>query len=304
MRCLRVAPRLWCFLLGWFVSLLFLRIPLTGLVRLGLQDERYSYVLSIPFITLWMIWKNREQAFLSPRYCPGIGIPLLFAGILVSNLSQNLFVSISTIVLAWIAVFILSFGMSSFRHVLFPLLFLFLMAPLPFSLMDKAVVALQTGSADVAFALFKAVGMPVFRDGFQFSLPGIVIEVAQECSGIRSSMSLLIASFLAGHLFLRSGWRMACLLLLTVPIVIFKNGVRIVTLSWLAVYVDRGFLFGNLHKHGGLPFSLIALALMAVVLFILRKTERISKTSLDDSRLTGPDGYQTALEKPVPHSFQ
>ncbi|MEP6539239.1 MAG: exosortase/archaeosortase family protein [Bryobacteraceae bacterium] len=270
--------RLWGFLLIWFLSLLLFRVPLTSVISLALRDERYSYVLLVPFITLWMIWENRDHTFLAPRYRPGIGIPILVSGILSANLSQNLFVSISAIVLVWIAVFILLFGLSSFQHIIFPLIFLFLIAPLPFSLMDKAVIALQKGSADVAFTLFKAAGVPVFRDGFQFSLPGIVIEIAEECSGIRSSTSLLISSFLAGHLFLRSNWRKAWLILLTIPIVIFKNAVRIVTLSLLAAYVDRGFLFGNLHKHGGLPFSLIALSLMALVLLALRKTERNSKT--------------------------
>jgi hypothetical protein len=49
--------------------------------------------------------------------------------------------------------------------------------------------------------------------------------------------------------------------------------VRIVTLSALAVYVDRGFLFGNLHHRGGLLFALIGVAILAVALVILQKSE-------------------------------
>jgi exosortase/archaeosortase family protein len=61
--------------------------------------------------------------------------------------------------------------------------------------------------------------------------------------------------------------------LLTIPVVIFKNAVRIVTISSLGVYLDRGFLHGNLHKYGGLPFSLLAILILFLVLITLRKAE-------------------------------
>jgi exosortase/archaeosortase family protein len=82
----------------------------------------------------------------------------------------------------------------------------------------------------------------------------------------------------AGHLILRSSWSRASFALLTIPIVIFKNAVRIVTISWLGVYVDSGFLYGRLHRYSGLPFSLLALALLAPVLLLLVKTEQRGKT--------------------------
>ena len=50
-------------------------------------------------------------------------------------------------------------------------------------------------------------GHSLLRDGHVFALPGIVLQVAQECSGIRSSWVLFITSLLASHLFLKSPWR-------------------------------------------------------------------------------------------------
>ena len=131
--------------------------------------------------------------------------------------------------------------------------------------------------------MLRMTGMPVMREGMMMHLPGLRIVVAEECSGIRSSLSLLVSSILAGHLFLHSNWRKMCLILLTVPIVIFKNGVRIVSISWLGVYVDHGFLFGKLHKYGGLPFSLVAISLMVLLLFALRKSEESSKRLTNES---------------------
>jgi exosortase len=143
---------------------------------------------------------------------------------------------------------------------------------------------LQKGSAEMSYGLFKLAGVPVFRDGFTFSLPGVTIEVAQECSGIRSSVSLLITSILAGYLMLRSGWSKFALGLLTIPIVILKNAVRIVAISWLGVYVDRSFFYGNLHRYGGLPFSILALGAFYLVIHVFQKSERaFSKARAADS---------------------
>jgi exosortase len=200
-------------------------------------------------------------------------------------------------VLVWIAGFVLCYGMRSFHAALFPLFFLLLMIPIPTLVLDNTVLALQKGSSQVTYALFKLLGVPVFWQGFRFSLPGVEIEIAKECSGIRSSLALFITGILAAHVFLRSGWRMIVLSLSTIPLAIFKNAVRIVTLSWLGVYVDRSFLFGRLHHQGGILFALVALAIFVPLLFALQESEsraHIRHLRLDSSANegTGP----TSLE--------
>jgi exosortase len=136
------------------------------------------------------------------------------------------------------------------------------MIPVPAPLMKPVILALQEGSAALSAVLFKLEHVPAFRTGLTFSLPGFDIEIAPQCSGIRSSIALCIASTLAGHLFLRTGWRQLLLVLITVPLVVFKNAVRIVTISTLGVYVSRDFLYGTLHHYSGLPFSLVELAIL------------------------------------------
>jgi len=63
---------------------------------------------------------------------------------------------------------------------------------------------LQAGSVEASYVAFQLVGIPVFRTGSVLSLPGVTIEVAEACSGIRSSLVMLGVSLVAGHLFLRS----------------------------------------------------------------------------------------------------
>jgi exosortase len=257
-------------------------------VRLSIHDERYSHVVLIPLISLCVVYFERRRIFSESRYCPRVGTLLLLPGIVLyfiveawsSSLNQNdrLSLTVLAVVSLWIAGFVLCYGTQSFRAAIFPLFFLLLMVPMPEAVLDKCVFALQKGSAETTYALFKLFGVPVFWQGFKFSLPGIEIEIAKECSGIRSSLALFITGLVAGHVFLQSSWRKLVLSLAMIPIAIFKNAVRIVTLSWLGVYVDRSFLYGRLHHQGGILFALIGLAIFVPLLFALQKSESRSQT--------------------------
>jgi exosortase/archaeosortase family protein len=102
--------------------------------------------------------------------------------------------------------------------------------------------------------------------------------VAEECSGIHSAIALLLSSVVAGKLFLAAGWRRAALILVVFPIAVMKNGLRIVTLTLLGNYVDQSILSGPLHKQGGVPFFLLALSVLGLVIWLLRKTEKSGDT--------------------------
>jgi exosortase/archaeosortase family protein len=85
----------------------------------------------------------------------------------------------------------------------------------------------------------------------------------------------LIVAIVAGYIYLRSGWARLALILMTIPIALFKNAVRIVGISTLAAYVNRIFIDGAFHHvYGGLLFSVVGMAIFVVVLAGLQKIER------------------------------
>jgi exosortase len=139
--------------------------------------------------------------------------------------------------------------------------------------MERFILLLQTCSAEVSYGIFKLTGIPIFREGFRFDLPGLSVEVAKQCGGIRSSLVLFIVSLLAGHLFLTSRRNKFILLLWVLPITIVKNAIRIVTLSLIAVYVDPRVLESTIHRRGGIPFFILALSLLGVVIWWLMRSE-------------------------------
>jgi exosortase len=187
---------------------------------------------------------------------------------------ESLTVAILGIVLIWAGGFLSFYGLAAAHAAAFPLIFLVLMIPLPEKALGWTVHLLQEGSTDVAYFLFDAVGVPVLRNGFVLTVPGIAIEVARECSGIRSSIALFITCLLAAYLYLRTPWKILAFILMVCPLAVVKNGIRIVTLTLLSIYVDPGFLNGNLHREGGFVFFLLALLLLFPVFAALERSER------------------------------
>jgi exosortase len=182
-------------------------------------------------------------------------------------------ISVAGLVVAVVGGFLFAFGRHAFRAALFPLCFLVFTVPLPSFVIDGATQLLKVGSTEVVAWLFTLTSTPYYREGFVFALPTAVIEIADECSGIRSSIGLMLTGFLACHTFLQRGWTRAVLLGVVLPMTVLKNGIRIVGLSLLAMYVDPEFLTGQLHHEGGIVFFLLALALLAPVLIVLRRLE-------------------------------
>jgi exosortase len=264
-----------CFLIFWVCSTILFRDPLSTLARLALHDERYSYVLLIPIVSLGLMIAMREGIFAQPRLSVPAGATAAILGFAAFlSTAQGLFVRILLILLMWIAMFTFFYGRRAAKAAIFPLAFLFLMVPIPGFVLDRIVWGLQRGTAEISSVLFRLTGIPAFREGLRFALPGIDIEIAEECSGVRSSLSFLVASILSGYLVLGSIRHRILLILLCLPVVVFKNAVRVVGIAWLGVRVNRSFLFGNLHHYyGGLVFSLLGIAILGGLLFALKRRE-------------------------------
>lgn len=263
-----------------------------ALVFAGLAHDYCSQILIIPFLTAFLVYWRRESIFGEIQNGLGTGGALLLAGLVFFGLAEyrrplwgsydSLSVAAFGLVLIWIAGFAAVYGQRAFRAAAFPLGFLFLTVPIPTFLLNWSIFYLQSGSTAIANLLFQLVRVPVFRQGFYLSLPGLTIEVAKECSSIRSSVALVITCLLAGYLFLRSPWSRTVLVLFAIPLSVLKNGVRIVTLSLLSIYVNPAFMTSKLHRDGGVLFYVLALAILYPVFRWLEKSEKRSRKGLSE----------------------
>ncbi len=254
------------------------------LILSSFHNDLYSHILLIPLVSGYLILAMRNRIFSETSYSLKYGMALSLAGIILYiiastqyfTLEQSDLLSLVTFsaVLFWIGGFILFYGLKAFKMAAFPLLFLLLMIPIPSLVVERIILFLQSASADISYVFFRMTGVPIYREGFLFHLPGLSVEVAKQCSGVRSSLALFITSILAGHLFLNTGWKKVVFTLSIIPIAIIKNGARIVTLSLLGAYVDRDFLTNSfLHNNGGILFFILGLILLTPILWLLRRSE-------------------------------
>ena len=256
------------------------------LFDLVLENDTFSQIPLIPLVSLFLIFENRARIFSKVHFRWISGLALIIPGVILVGVARlNLWhlaetnpqsLLVFAIVCIWLGAFCLCFGNDAFRAAVFPLMFLLFMVPIPEPLLSKTVYLLQAGSSSMAEAFFAIARVPYHRQQFVFELPGVTIRVAEECSGIRSTLALLITTVLAGYIFLKSSWRRLILCAAVVPIALLKNGLRVATLSTLSIYVNRAFLYGNLHHRGGIVFFVLALLPMALLLRLLQKNEERS----------------------------
>ena len=265
--------------------------PLYSLFQLADHDETASHILLIPFLTAWLIYTERKQLPEPGPFDYRRSLPFFIPALLLTFVmlwcescapKERLSGFILALVLNLIAGFIAILGKEAAKSSWFALAFLLFAVPLPEPFLNRVIYGLQSGSAAVAELLFDLSGAPVLREGFVFHLPKVSIEVAQECSGIRSSIALLILALLVAHFAFRPFWKKAVFVIAGLLMMLIKNGVRIATLTLLANYVNRDFLYGKLHHQGGIVFFLIGLALLLPVYWLLRRGETMAETPQSD----------------------
>jgi exosortase len=263
------------------ISLLIWWSPLISSFALALRDEQYTHILLILPVSISLIyleWKSSES---SGESHSGIGLILLVAAIVATVIArlhlsslprdEQLSVNMLALVVWWIGAFIVSFGTRAFQRALFPLCFLFWSVPLPEVILHPIVRLLQEGSVASARLLFALFGVPSTQDGTLITIPGLTVEVAPECSSIRSSLMLVVTTMVLAQMLLRSAWQKALVIAVAIPLSVVKNGLRIFVLAMLTTRVDRSFITGRLHHQGGIIYFLIALATVILLVWIARR---------------------------------
>ena len=271
---------------GWCIYLVILcgafALPLREFVAYAAHSDVHSYVLLIPFVSAYLIYIRWKELSRELRTSWGYALLLatagtgaLFASLRFTELGQNDYMTLIALsfVCFVIAGVFLFLGSKWARSAMFPLFFLAFMIPLPEAAVDSLENASKVASAEVANWLFLLTGTPFLRSGTNFQLPGITITVAKECSGIRSSLVLLITSILATNMFLRTTWRRALLICAVIPLGLLRNGLRILLISLLCVHIGPEMIHSVIHRRGGPVFFAFSLVPLFAMLWLFRRQE-------------------------------
>lgn len=275
----RVKPvlRYGFFALAVLVLGIAFRGPLVSLLSLARSADLHSHILLVPFVSAYLLYLRKDELG-KPRSSWGLGVLMLLAAACLSFLpaaetSDALAVKIAALVSFVIAACFLCFGSVWVRSALFPLAFLAFLIPIPNHLLAWVEGGLTAGSAGMADWLFKLTGTPVFREGQTLQIPGIVLEVARECSGIRSTLVLFITSLVASQVILRSPWRRTWLVAAVIPLGILRNGLRILVIGLLCVHEGPHMIDSVIHRKGGPVFFAVSLVPLFFLAWWLRRGE-------------------------------
>jgi exosortase len=283
-----VKKRVLLFILSVILGALIYYPALERLAALPMNNQLYTHMPLIPIVSLYFLITERKKIFAeAPGSSPAgiilavVGLASYGAGLFYRGaVPENDFLAlcITGLVLWVIGSFILLFGTATFRRGIFSVLFMAFLIPIPTFILDPVVETLQIFSAHAVEPIFKLIGLPYFRDGLIYEVPGgVAVRVARECSGIRSTIALVITAVVAGHMFLGSNWRRVVLVLCVFPVTVFKNALRITSLTTLAAELDKSWLDSWLHRSGGVVYLLIAFSILGPILWLLRRTERPPK---------------------------
>jgi exosortase C (VPDSG-CTERM-specific) len=266
--------------------------PLWRLMTHAAGSDLHSHILLVPFIAGYLLYNQRGS--LPASGLRSIGGTVLLGGIGVAALAAGLAWRGSVSVndeLAMMALAFVSFvaaggyqfmGTRWMAAAAFPFAFLCFIVPLPDAAVNWLERTSALASAEAAAMYFSMAGTTLVRHGTVFELPGIVLEVAQECSGIRASWVLFITSVLASHLFLKSSWRRIALVAFVIPLGILRNGFRVFVIGVLCIHIGPHMIDSVIHRQGGPFFFALSLVPLFFLLWWLRHQERRVKVSPAD----------------------
>jgi exosortase len=246
---------------------------LSGLARQWWHDPNFSYGFFVPVFSIYVLWQERERFahFVPQPSWSGlavIGVALL--ELIVGQMGAELFLARSSMVLLMGGVVVLYFGWSAWRAVLFPWAFLLLMIPLPMILLNQITFPLQLETSKVAAHVLPLFGVPIFREGNLIHLPsGIVLFVAEACSGLRSLMALTTLSIMYGFLMEKRVSVRILLAVASVPIAVAANSLRIIGTGLLVQYWSPEAAEGFFHASWGLIIFVVALCMLYALHFAI-----------------------------------
>ena len=256
---------------------------LTRLMLYAAGSDLYSYILLVPFISGYLLYMNRSRS--SAAYRTSIAGTITMAAIAISAMvaeilwKRDLSVNdgFSLMALAFVSFVavggFLFFGSKWMATMAFPATFLLFAVPLPDASTKWLEEALAVVSAQAAAWFFSVSGTPLLHEGTLLRLPGIVLRVAQECSGIHSTWVLFMTTLLASQLFLKTRWRRIVLVAFVIPLGIMRNGFRILVIGLLCVHVGPQMIDSSFHRRGGPLFFALSLVPLLLLLLWLRRQE-------------------------------
>ncbi len=255
--------------------MLFLQ-DLTIVASDALQSEFTTYILIIPFLFSFLIYRKRkmikasitfESSSLRGKVFPYkeiAGALLFLLAFLVYSYGSFTFTSLEYHLLALpifvIACILILFNPQTLRQLAFPIIFLFFLTPPPLQIVYQAGATLSGFSSQAAYILLKTFGLPVSLTS-QYNTPAIILQQAGgqplsfvvdiACSGIYSLMGFMVFITFVSYAARSSLSKKALVFLIGFPFIYALNILRITIIVLIGSYAGMDLATQLFHLLGG-----------------------------------------------------
>jgi exosortase len=212
-----------------------------------------SYGMLVPPIALFIAYQRRNLTLDIPAQRDSRGLWLVaFAcfTFLLGSLAAEFFLSRVSFVLLLAGLTWTFWGWQRFQTLLFPFVLLATMVPLPAIVFTAVAAPLQLFASALATNIAQELGVSIYRDGNIIYLANTSLGVAEACSGLNSLSSLAVASLLLGFLENASWKGRVLLFVLSIPLAILVNVIRVAGTAVLADH-QPAFAVGFYHTFSG-----------------------------------------------------
>ncbi len=239
---------------------IFFISTLQWLVISWLNNAYYSHGFLVPLISGYLIYNMREDLKKLEKKQTLEGLAIFLAGIImygIGSLNTIRFISGFSLIVTIFGLILYIYGWKFINKIRFPLLFLIFMIPLP--IMDLIAPPAQAISAVGATDISNLIGLSVSRDGYTLNTPGGHYEVAVECSGINSLISLISLSTIFAFL-LEGGILMKMIIFFSsIPIAMAGNIFRITSVLVVGNVYGIEAAEGYFHQFSSIVLFMVAL---------------------------------------------
>jgi exosortase len=206
------------------------------------RKQDYSAGQLVPLIAIFLVWherKNLAACVVSPCWW-GI-VFLVLAQLMRTSGLLFMFESAErySLILTIAALTLMVAGRQVFRKVLWIILFLFLMVPLPGRIHNIISGPLQTMATSGSVFILEAFGTRISQQGNVVTLNGqATMAIEEACSGLRMLTAFIIVSAFVAYMIKRPHIQKAIVLLSSIPIAVMCNILRLCVTALLFVVVS------------------------------------------------------------------
>ena len=247
---------------------------LVGLYGVWNLQPEYSYAVVIPFISLFLIWRQRDALVHTPFRGSWAGVALVLLGVLLWLLAElsTIYIIAQYAFLVVVAGLVLALaGGGAFRRVLMPLLLLLFVIPLPAFFANSLSLRLQLWSSAIGVAVIRLAGISVYLDGNVIDLGSYKLQVAEACSGLRYLFPLMALACLIAYFYKATPWKRIAVFLASIPVAVLMNSLRIGVIGITVEHWGPRMAEGVLHWfEGWVVFMICTLLLLGFAAVLSR----------------------------------